>query len=109
MVITSPPAYVFLLLLALRLTDHHRRRPECIRRVGILIVQRLLAPFQLLVERIPVVPQRLDAVLALLRVEEALSEDRPSRLDALLDLELRHHPHAPAGGDHLVANAPPGL
>jgi hypothetical protein len=36
-------------------------------------------------------------------LEEALTEDGPSRLDALLDLELWHHSHAPTG-DHLVAN-----
>jgi len=50
-------------------------------------------------------PERLDAVEAFICIKEALPEDRPSRLDALLDLELWHHLHAPAGGTPL----PPGI
>ena len=64
---------------------------------------------QLLVNLEPVVPQCLDAVAALLGVEVALSENGPRRLNTLLDLELRHHPDSPTGGDHLVTNAPAGL
>ena len=97
--ITSPPAGV-------------SRALSCApARGSVLIVQRLIA------EPLPsfsstlvaVMPERLDAVSALLGVEVALAEDGPRRLDALLDLELWYHLHAPAGGGHLVSNAPPCL
>ena len=51
------------------------------------------------IDLIPVVTQGPDAVGALLCVKEALIENGPRRLDALLDLKLRHHIHAPARGD----------
>ena len=58
---------------------------------------------------IPIVTQGLDTIRALLGIEEALPKDRPRRCDPLLDLELRHHTHAPASGYQLVANTPPRL
>ena len=68
-------------------------------------MQGLLAKAaELLIDLVAVMPERLDAVRALLCIEVALAEDRPGCLDALLDLELRHHPHSPTGGGHLVPN-----
>jgi len=60
------------------------------------VVQRLLTQAaQLVIDLVPVVAQRLDAVRALFGIEVALAEDGPRSIDALLDLELRHHPHSP--------------
>jgi len=99
---TSPASFG----LALRLADHHRRRSECIRRVRRPVVEGLLTQpefagwFEVcLVGLIAVMAQRLDAVRALLGVKEALPKDRPSRGNALVNLELRHHLHAPARSD----------
>jgi hypothetical protein len=40
---------------------------------------------------IPVMPNRLDPIGALLGIKEALPKDRPGCLDALLDLDLRYY------------------
>jgi hypothetical protein len=60
---------------------------------------------EFLIHLMAVMLQRLDAALALLGVKEALTEDGPRRLDAQLDLELRHHPH-PGGQATPPALAP---
>jgi hypothetical protein len=57
-------------------------------RVGAPVVQRFLAQAaELLIDLVPVMAQRLDAVSAPLGVEVALAEDRTRRLDALLDTQ----------------------